>query len=135
LALCAAGAGFTLLLSSYALASVLGLILAAASLAGPATFLFLPLYRPVVGAGQCLLSCLLLVGRFYGNLTNVNAVLLFTAPLLLWTVEIHALRRLGPRRRMAVGLALVNAPIAVALASALRQFLADANTVGSGRDW
>src|SRR5439155_22315983 len=102
LALVAACAAVTIMLSGYASGGQLGFPLAAA-LGGAAVASLVigknPDLRGVLGVGLVTLFALLLAGRFFGKLTTMNAVLLLAAPLLGWLPESPYVRRLGPRTR------------------------------------
>jgi hypothetical protein len=97
LAVTSAGAAITVMLSGYATGGQDGLPLAAA-LAGAATITAalgwsargtLPLGVAVIG-----LYSLLVVGRFFGELSSAHGVLLLVSPLLGWLPELPGLRRL-----------------------------------------
>ena len=97
LAVASAGAAVTVMLSGYATGGQVGLPLAAALMGATAAALVLtrasratgPLGVPIVG-----LFSLLVIGRFFGELTSVHAILFFCAPLLGWLPELPYLRRL-----------------------------------------
>jgi hypothetical protein len=128
LALAGAGAGVTVMLSGYASGGQLGLPLAG-GLAGAAVASFFlagtPGVRGATGVGVVALFALLVVGRFFGTLTTINAVLLFAAPLLAWLAELPFLHRVGPRLRGIAGVSLAGLPVILALVLAARQFSAD----------
>jgi hypothetical protein len=125
LALASAGSGVTVMLSGYATGGQLGLPLAFA-LTGVTVAPWLLRgnqdLRGAVGVGIIGLFALLVVGRFFGELTTANAVLLFGAPLLGWLAELPALGRIGPRRRAFAGLSLAGLPVALALVLAFQKF-------------
>jgi hypothetical protein len=111
LAVTTVGAALTVMLSGYATGGQVGLPLAAALMGATATSLVItrtstvdgPLGLPVIG-----LFSLLVIGRFFGELTSVQAVLLFCAPALGWLTELPHVRRLpasvrGPARTLIVG--------------------------------
>ena len=97
LAVTSAGAAVTVMLSGYATGGQVGLPLAAALMGTMAATLVLtrssrgtgPLGVPIVG-----LFSLLVIGRFFGELTSAHAILLFCAPLLGWLPELPYVRRL-----------------------------------------
>jgi hypothetical protein len=124
LALACAGSGVTVMLSGYATGGQLGLPLAFA-LTGAAAASWLLRgpqdLRSAVGIGIVGLFALLVVGRFFGELTTANAVLLFGAPLLGWLAELPSLGRIGPRRRAFAGLSLAGLPVALALVLAVQK--------------
>jgi hypothetical protein len=134
LALVAAGAGLTIMLSGYASGGQLGLPLAG-SLLGLAVARQRPATSGAVGIGIVGLFALLVMGRFFGNLTNLHAAVLFSAPLLGWLPEAV---RLGPRLRATLRAGVVLLPVAFVVISALQKFNADArrpaSTPAAGKD-
>jgi hypothetical protein len=85
------------MLSGYATGGQVGLPLAAALLGATAVALFLPKPSPQTGPlGIAVVGLfgLLVIGRFFGELTTLHAVLLFCAPLIGWLPELPWLRRL-----------------------------------------
>jgi hypothetical protein len=125
LALASAGAGVAVMLSGYASGGQLGFPLAA-GLAGVALASFLvagvPDLSGSVGVGVVGLFALLVIGRFFGDLTNLNAVLLFSAPLLGWLPELKRLERIGGRLRGLTRIALTAVPVALVLFLAVKAF-------------
>ena len=65
-----------------------------------------------------------LVGRFFGTLSNGLAACLLLAPLLAWAVELPRLRVLAPGRRDTWRLACVAVPLIVVVVIAQRKFTA-----------
>jgi hypothetical protein len=99
LAVVSASAAVTIMLSGYATGGQVGLPLAAAFLGAAAAALLLP--RTAWGTGPLGVAIiglfsLLLIGRFFGELTTIHAILLFCAPVLGWLSELPYLRRLPP---------------------------------------
>jgi hypothetical protein len=128
LALAAAGSGLTIMLSGYASGGQLGFPLAAGLVGTAAASLALaqpPDLRGALGVAVVALFALLVVGRFFGDLTTANAVLLFAAPLLGWLPELLPTRRVGPRGRGVARVVLATVPVAVALTLAVQKFNAD----------
>jgi hypothetical protein len=128
LALVSAGAAVTVLLSGYASAGQSGLTLPAALLGLTAASLALkgaPEMNGVVGVGVVSLFALLVEGRFFGQLSTTNAILLMGAPLLGWCAEIPGLRRKTSFAHGVIRLVLPTIPVAIALVVAQRQFMAD----------
>lgn len=141
LAMACAAAGVAVMLSGYATGGQLGLPLAAAL--GGAT-LASPLSRrseaataqpgvsPVafgaavgpgsVGVGLVCLVSLLVVGRFFAELTTLHCLLLGTAPLWLVVVEVPLAARLPRWGAACVRLILVSIPLALVLVQAQRTF-------------
>jgi hypothetical protein len=71
------------------------------------------------------LFSLLVIGRFFGQLTSAHAVLLFCAPLLGWLPEVPYLRRLPPWARGLTRVILVGALVSVVVVDAQRKFMED----------
>jgi hypothetical protein len=113
----------------------MGLPLAAAVTGATAATLLLsgrPSIQGVLGLGVVGLFALLVVGRFFGQLTTGNAVLLFLAPLLGWLPEGPYLRRLGPVNRGILRVLFTAVPMAVALILAQQQFTANSTQTSPG---
>lgn len=111
------GSALSVMLSGYASGGLLGIPLVAA-LAGAAVASFLigtADLRGTISLGIAVLFALLVVGRFFGNLTTTNALLLFFAPLLAWLPELLLGNRFGPRSRAAASVVLATVPVAFAL--------------------
>ena len=70
-------------------AALTAVVIASLALAGPADM------RGVLGLGVVGLFALLIVGRFFGQVSTLNAALLFFAPLLGWLPELPFVRRPG----------------------------------------
>jgi hypothetical protein len=128
----ALGAGLVIMLSGYATGGQLGVPLAAA-LGGVAAGSLLRKGKPgtegALGVGVVGLFGLLVAGRLFAGLTDLNAALLFAAPLLGWLPE---LLRGRPRVRAALGLAVVAVPVLVAVLLAQQKFAADSARPASG---
>lgn len=128
LALTAAGAGVTVMLSGYATGGQLGFPLAAVLAAAVIASLALaeaPDLRGTVGVSVMCLFALLAVGRFLGSLSTANAGLLFFAPQFGWLAELPLVTRVaGPRLRSLARLALAATPVAIVLALAVQHFIA-----------
>jgi hypothetical protein len=129
LALACAGAGVTVMLSGYATGGQLGLPLAASLAGALAASLVLaepPEMKGIVGLGVVGLFALVVVGRYFGNLSTTNAVLLFFGPLLCWLPELpqrfHGLARV----------AWAAVPVAIAVLLAQPKFVEDSNRSSSG---
>jgi hypothetical protein len=120
-----AAAAVTIMLSGYASGGQIGLPLAAAILGATGTTLVLtrgsrgvgPLGIPIFG-----LFSLLAIGRFFGELTSLFAILLFCAPLLGWLPEIPFLLRLPSWARGLTRVILVSATVSTILFLAHREF-------------
>jgi hypothetical protein len=121
-------AGITIMLSGYATGGQMGVPLSAA-LAAVALASFLitdPVeWRGTIGVGVAMLFSLLALGRFFGDLTTLHAVLLFIAPLLAWIGELPLLKKIRAWQRAVLQLLIVAVPLAVVVVRAQRQFAAD----------
>jgi hypothetical protein len=125
LALACGGAAATIMLSGYASGGQLGVPLAG-SVAGVvlASLILASLLDAAVATGIAVvgLFALLVIGRFFGELTTINAIALFLAPLLCWLPELPLIRRLGVRQRSLVRVVLVAVPVAIVLSLAQQKF-------------
>jgi hypothetical protein len=127
-AVACAGAAVTIMLSGYASGGQLGLPLAGAVGGSAAAALVLRQSADREGAvsvGIVGLFALLVMGRFFGELTTVNALLLFFGPVLGWFAEGPYMRRIRPWLRGLLVLILATIPIAVALTLAQQKFVSD----------
>ena len=124
LAVASAAAAVTVMLSGYASGGQVGLPLAAALIGATAALLVLtrsargtgPLGVPIIG-----LFSLLVIGRFFGELTSAHAVLLFCAPLLGWLPELPYVRRLPSWTRGVARVILVGAVVSAVVILAQRK--------------
>jgi hypothetical protein len=118
-------AGMALMLSGYLTGGKAALPLAAV-LAGAALTSRLVMSRSAcpgaVGIGVVSLFGVLMLGRFFGELSTGRAVVIFLAPLLCWATEFRVLRNRKPWVVAAVRLALVALPLAAVLFLAQRDF-------------
>jgi hypothetical protein len=118
-------AGMTVMLSGYTDGGALGLPLAAAVAAAVIAARLLekmPATEGAVGFGLVGLFGILMMGRFFGDLSTGRALALFVAPLLCWVSELPPLRA---RKAWVVGivrLALVAIPLAIVLGLAKHEF-------------
>ena len=90
-------AAVTVMLSGYASGGQVGLPLAAALMGVTAAALVLTRKTPRTGPlGVAIvgLFSLLVIGRFFGELTSAHAIVLLCAPLLGWSTELPYVRRL-----------------------------------------
>ena len=117
--------GMTVMLSGYTDGGALGLPLAAA-LAGTvlAARLLekLPATEGAVGVGLLGLFGILMMGRFFGELSTGRALALFVAPLLCWVTELPPLCARRPWLVGAMRLVLVAIPLAIVLGLAKNDF-------------
>jgi hypothetical protein len=120
------------MLSGYATGGQFGIPLAAA-LGGVALASLARKEYPgidgALGVGVVGLFALLLIGRLFAALTDLNAALLFAAPLLAWVPELLPSRIRG---RALLRVALAAVPVVVALVLAQQKFAADAAGPESG---
>ena len=134
LAVTTAGAAVTVMLSGYATGGQVGLPLAAALMGATGAALILARLSPRTGPlGVAIvgLFSLLVIGRFFGELTSVHAVLLFCAPLLGWLPELPYVRRLPPWARGLARVILVGIVVSAVLISAQRKFSHDFQPPGN----
>jgi hypothetical protein len=97
LAVTSVGAALAVMLSGYATGGQNGLALAAALLGAAAVVAILKWQASgayPVGVAIVALYCLLVVGRFFGELSSTHGILLFASPLLVWLPELPGMRRL-----------------------------------------
>jgi MFS family permease len=125
-----AGAAVTIMFG-YLTGGELGLPLAAALAGAGLAALVLPGRGQeigVLGVGIVGLFGLLVLGRFFGNVTTPHATLLFAAPLLCWLPELPGVRRIWPWLRGMLRVALVLIAVALVVAQAHRQFEEDSKS-------
>jgi hypothetical protein len=135
LALACVGAGAAVMLSGYYRGGLIGLLLGSAlSGAVIASVLLsrIPDMQGIVAVGVVGLFAVVVIGRFFGELTTAHAVLLFFAPLLCWLPELPHARRLGPRMRGLLRIALAAAPVVLVLLLARQQFIQDSARTSPG---
>ena len=121
-------AGMTVMLSGYLNGGAVGLPLSAA-LAGAVLAACLAAKSHAMegplGIGLIGIFSVLMMGRFFGDLSTGRAVTLMVAPLLCWASEIPFLRDRRPWVIATVQLALVAIPLAVVLGLAKHDFNRD----------
>jgi hypothetical protein len=122
------GAAVTIMLSGYASGGMLGLPLAAA--VGGAWLAALLTAAPgddvsLVSVSVVGLFALLVIGRFFGELTTAHALILFLAPLACWLPELPPVRRLPAWLCGASQIMLTVIPVAVVLVLAQQKFVAE----------
>jgi hypothetical protein len=129
-AITAAGAAVTVMLSGYATGGQLGIPLAAA--VGVFVF-FGGRHAPgAVGVAVVALFSLLVVSKLFAGLTTLNGILLFAAPLLAWLPELPWVRRMGPPARGGLRVLLTAIPVIVVLWLAEQKFAADSRGPANG---
>jgi hypothetical protein len=130
----ALGAGLVIMLSGYATGGQMAVPLAA-GLAGVALGSLVrkstEASASAAGIGIVTLFGLLVIGRLFASLTNLNAALLFAAPLFGWAAEAIRSR---PRLRAGLRLGLAALPVVVALVLAQQKFAADSQQSGSSSE-
>jgi hypothetical protein len=126
LAVTCAGAAIIVMLSGYATGGQVAIPLAG-SIAGTsvATLLLAHSSRATepIGIAVVGLFSVLVMGRFFGDLTTTHAALLFFAPVLGWVPEVPLMRRLRPWVRGLAHVALVILTVAAVGAGTLHQFI------------
>jgi len=137
LAMTCGAAGVTIMLSGYVTGGQLGFSLSAAfGGAAVASLANAKLNRSAggIGVGVVMLFGLLVLGRFFGDLTTAHALLLFFAPLLAWIGELRPSKKLRAWQRGLLQLLAVAIPLVVVVIQAQRQFAADSQSPGSASD-
>jgi hypothetical protein len=128
IAVASGAAALTIMLSGYASGGQLGLALSGAIAGATVASLLLPKsihLDGAVGVGIVGLFALLVVGRFFGELTTARAAILFISPLACWLTELPYLRTRKIWQRGVLQLVAVCLPLAFVIAQAQRQFAAD----------
>ncbi len=137
IALACGCAGLTVMLSGNATDGQIGLPLSAALVGVAIASLLQPgtlHWNGVLGVGLIGLFSVLVIGRFFGDLTTLNAVLIFFSPLLCWVPELPYLRGFRPSLRGFARLVLVAAPLALVLVLAQQRFVKDSQQNSSDTD-
>jgi hypothetical protein len=132
-----AGTAITVMLTGYATGGELGLPLAAALAGGTAARFVLKQSGSAEGAvslGTVGLFALLVMGRFFGELPTAYAVVLCSSTLLCWLPELPYIRRLGPRLRGVIRVALVAVPVMVVLMLAQQKFVRETSMTSPGSE-
>jgi len=124
-ALACAAAAVVIMLSGYASGGQLGFLIAAGIAGAVLASADAAKSSAGVSFGVIALFSLLVMGRFFGQLTTTNAALLFFAPLLSWLPELRLVRAARPLLRGFLRLVATSIPLAVAVALAQHQFVAD----------
>ncbi len=124
LALACGGAGVADILAGNLTDGQIGLVLAAV-LAGAAAASF-ALSAPhgglsAIGVGAVGLFGLVLMGRFFSELSTLSAILLFLAPLFCGLPDLPRMRRLRPAPAAVLRIVVVALPLAIALPMARQE--------------
>jgi hypothetical protein len=131
LALTCAAAGVTVVFSGCISGGLLAFPLVAGLIGAAAASLFLPASPNAtgwLGLGVVGLFSVLVSARFFADLSTVQAVLLFSVPLLGWLPELPGIRRLRVSWRGFMRTALIAAAALVVAGQALLKSSADAPT-------
>jgi hypothetical protein len=75
-----------------------------------------------------------MIGRFFGNLSVANGLLLFLAPLLCWLPETVPIGKSMPWLRGLARVALVSLAVALTVVQAGRSFVKDSAPSGGGNE-
>lgn len=78
--------------------------------------------RRAVGAAVVALFGILFIGRYFGRVSSVTAVVTLAAPLCGWSAEIPVFRKRGPRFQAVIRLIAVAGPLLAVLFFAKRDF-------------
>ncbi len=137
IALACGASAVTIMLSGYATGGQMGLPLAGALVA--VTLAALLLRKPIgldgaVGVGIVGQFALLVVGRFFGELTTLHGVLLFAAPLACWVAELPNVRMFKSWQRALVQLIVVCIPLAFVVVQAQHKFATDSKRTSASGD-
>ena len=126
-----------IIMFGYLTGGVLGLPLAAALAGAGMAALMLPGRGQEVGllgVGVVGLFGLLVLGRFFGNISTLHACLLFASPLLCWLPELPGVRQIWPWLRGMMRIALVMIPVALIATQAHRQFEEDSKSPSNSEE-
>lgn len=131
LALAILCAGITTMMAGYIKGGAAAIPLAAAligtTLATPLPGRGIPLsgnnaLQGPLGIGVIALFSLLCIGRFFGQLTSLSAIIIFLSPLLCWISEIPRLRQTALWKATTIRLIAVTIPLASVLFVAKQDF-------------
>jgi len=128
------GVGVVIMLSGYATGGQVAVPLAgglAGVALGSAAWRSNSAGESAAGVGLVSLFALLVIGRLFAGLTNLNAALLFAAPLLGWAVQPIRSR---PRLRAGLRLGLAALSVVIALVLAQQKFASDYRQPGSATE-
>lgn len=135
LAFVCGGASITVMLSGYTSGGLIGIPLAAAVVGVLIGSLGLSGSVDASAATSLALVgifSLLVIGRFFGQLTTIHAAALLLAPLLCWLPELPLVRRMEHRQRNFVRMVLAAAPVVVVLFLAQQKFTEAASGPSAG---
>jgi hypothetical protein len=123
-AVCLSG-GIAIMLSGYLTAGQLACPLSASLAAATMVAIFLAgpnAHDGWLGVGLIMLAGLIVVGRYFSDLTTFHGVLLITAPVWVAIVELPWWRPKKPWWRTTIALGLVALPLALVLVQASQRF-------------
>lgn len=75
-----------------------------------------------IGIGLVSLFSLVWIGRFFGQLTSIDAIVMLLAPSLCWVTELPPLRKRSAIAKFTFHMVAVIIPLAILLAHAKREF-------------
>ncbi len=75
-----------------------------------------------IGIGLVWLFSLVWIGRFFGQLTSTDAIVMLLAPSLCWITELPRLRKQSDTAKFTIQLVTVIVPLAILLVEAKREF-------------
>ena len=75
-----------------------------------------------MGIGLVSLFSLVWIGRFFGQLTSTDAIVMLLAPSLCWITELPLLRKRSDTAKFAIQLVTVIVSLAILLVEAKREF-------------
>jgi hypothetical protein len=131
LAVACAGAAAAVMFSGYATGGQLGVPLAGALAGAALASMVVSGPAPAtasIGPGLVGLFSLLILGRFFGELPTLWAVVLFSSVLLPWLPEVVLRGRWGPSLRAAAAVLVVAVPVAAVLVQAQQRFDKESQT-------
>jgi hypothetical protein len=134
-AIACAGAGIAVMMSGYASGGPLAMPLTGAVIGSLVASLIVKggvNFSGLLGFGLIGLFALLVMGRFFGDLTSTNFILLFFAPTLCALPELPFFLRVKPQVRGFIGVILTVMPVAVALALAQQKMVENSAPPSSG---
>ena len=134
LAISSAGAGLAVMISGYMSGGQTGLALAGAVSGGVVVTLVLrwssrgtrPLGVAIVG-----LYALVVIGRFFGELSSAHAIVLFASPLLAWLPELPLVRRLPRWAHNVTRVLLVGLLVSAIVVAEVREFVESSPSAGT----
>ncbi len=137
LAIASAGAGLAVMISGYMSGGQNGLALAGAVSGAAVATLALRWQsrgaRPL-GVAVVAFYSLVVIGRFFGELSSTHAIVLFASPLLAWLPELPPARRLPRRARSLTDMVMVGLCVSAIVALEIKKF-AENSPSATGSEW